>query len=263
MPIWTTEAATTELTKLIDDITELEKVRHHSAPHMRWLARMMAFLEEVFGMESDCYRSLATVPWKWRGGQYVLIGNDVFNPDAAIERKHQRAYLEDLDSARGVLQASLDQLERKGAAGVYKGKNSAPEASQIIKILNLIEHKLRKVIRDVPEREKQVQDAVENLLVGADIPYSRETDSIEYSSKTYIPDFTVPKSELAIEIKLCPNAQRERALIGEINDDILAYKTKYANLLFVIYDCGHIRDVERFVETFERDEKVLVRIVKH
>lgn len=263
MPIWTTEAASSELVQLIDEVENLERVRHHSAPHMRWLARMMTFLEEVFGTESDYYRAIAAMHWRWRGGQYVLIGNDAFNPDAALDRKDQKAYLECLDSARGLLQAALDQLARRGASEVYRGKNSAPEASQIIKMLNLIEHKLRKTVREMPEKEKQIQDALENLLIGADIQYSRETDSIEYSSKTYIPDFTVQKAELAIELKLCPNSQRERALIAEINDDILAYKTKYANLIFAVYDCGYIRDIDRFAESFERDERVIVRIVKH
>jgi hypothetical protein len=52
-------------------------------------------------------------------------------------------------------------------------------------------------------------------------------------------------------------------VIGEINDDILAYSTKYGNILFVVYDCGFIRDVERFSGHFEASKGVLVRVVKH
>ena len=57
--------------------------------------------------------------------------------------------------------------------------------------------------------------------------------------------------------------RREKELIAEINDDILAYKTKYRNLIFIIYDLGYIRDVDRFAEAFEASEGVIVRVVKH
>ncbi len=44
--------------------------------------------------------------------------------------------------------------------------------------------------------------------------------------------------------------------------DILAYQTKYANILFVVYDCGQIRDVERFIGSFESHPNVVVKVVK-
>jgi len=101
-------------------------------------------------------------------------------------------------------------LGRKDLTDVYQGKDTAPESSAIVKIISLAEHKLRKAIRSKPNNEKQVQDAFENLLIGADIAFSRETERIEYSSKTYTPDFVVPKIDLAIEIKLCNKDNRER-----------------------------------------------------
>jgi hypothetical protein len=99
--------------------------------------------------------------------------------------------------------------------------------------------------------------------VGADVNYERETDSITYSSKTYKPDFCFVPIDLAVELKLCNREEREKEIIAEINDDILAYKIKYRNLIFVVYDLGHIRDVERFTEAFENNEGVIVRVVKH
>src|SRR5437763_575760 len=98
--------------------------------------------------------------------------------------------------------------------------------------------------------------------IGADIPYSRETKSIEYLSKTYTPDFTVDRAGLAIELNVCLDDNREKALPREINDDILAYGQEYGNLLFVIYDTGNIRDVDRFVSNFEEQDNVVVRVVK-
>jgi hypothetical protein len=132
-----------------------------------------------------------------------------------------------------------------------------------LKVLHLAEQKLRKVIRDKPEKEKQVQDAFESLLIGADMPYGREVDSIEYSSKTYSPDFSLMKISLAVEVKLCSREEREKELPAEINDDILAYQTKYQNLLFIVYDLGYIRDMDRFRKSFEEHENVTVRVIKH
>ena len=66
-----------------------------------------------------------------------------------------------------------------------------------------------------------------------------------------------------MEFKICKEAEREKKIISEINDDIPAYKTKYGNLLFVVYDLGCIRDVEKFVRPFEEKSLILVRVVKH
>ena len=108
-----------------------------------------------------------------------------------------------------------------------------------------------------------MQDAFENLLIGADITYGREVDSIEYSSKTYKPDFSLPEINLTVEVKLCGQEQREKELPAEINDDILAYTTRYQNLIFVVYDLGFIRDIDRFCNSFEKHENVTVRVIKH
>lgn len=56
---------------------------------------------------------------------------------------------------------------------------------------------------------------------------------------------------------------REKEIIAEINDDILAYKTKYPNIIFVVYDSGFIRDVDKFKEDIEEAEGVVVNVVKH
>ncbi len=127
----------------------------------------------------------------------------------------------------------------------------------------MAERKLRKAIHEAPASEKQVQDVFENLLIGADILYSRESERIEYSSKTYQPDFTFDKIGLAIDMKFCGRDDREKEIISEINDDVLAYQTKYPNVLFIIYDMGFIRDVDRFSQSFEDHERIVVRVVKH
>lgn len=260
MSRWTKETALQELHNLIGEIDSLTIVRRHSSNHTRWLARTLRVLEEVFGEESRYYLSIAHLTWSEAGNFVVQTYGD---PAGAIDRRHQQAYVHQLDMAHGLLLAAVDELEGSGMDDVYKGKDTPQESSAIMKVLSLVEQKLRKTIREVPQREREVQDALENLLIGADIPYSRETESIEYSSKTYIPDFTLPRIDLALEVKFSSRPTREKELIGEINDDILAYKTKFRNLLFVVYDTGQVRDVERFVGHFEQHDGVLVRIVKH
>ncbi len=118
-------------------------------------------------------------------------------------------------------------------------------------------------MREPPNHEREVQDAFENLLIGAGLDYSRESEAIEYSSKTYRPDFVLHGNNLVVELKLCNRGGREKEIIAEINDDILAYQQKFQSLLFVIYDCGVIRDVDRFTSSFEAHKNVIVRVVKH
>jgi hypothetical protein len=123
------------------------------------------------------------------------------------------------------------------------------------------ETKLRKLLREEPKLEKEIQDKYEDLLTGADIDYSREFPHIEYSSKQYIPDFSFTEFDLVVELKLCRGD--EKKLIAQLNDDIVAYKTKFTNIIFIIYDLGSIRDVNLFKSSFEKQENVFVQIIKH
>jgi hypothetical protein len=263
---WTKESAVKELRALAADTERLATLRRYSADHTKWIAKVLAVLEEVFGRESRYFLTFATLSWS-QEGQFVIGGirdpEGSLNPQAAIERRHHEAFLRQLESARGLLLAAAEHLQRRDLETVYEGKNTPPESSSLVRILNIAEHSLRKIIHDKPEKERTIQDAFESLLIGAEMSFSRETDSIEYSSKTYTPDFTMPKIDLAIDIKLCNRDGREKEIIAEINDDIMAYQTKYGNLLFVIYDIGFIRDVERFADSFETQRNVIVRVVKH
>jgi len=198
--------------------------------------------------------------WRMAPGTVFNAYGDV---EAAAKKEHHKAYSKQLETAKGLLIAASNYLSDRELADVYSVKDVGKDASLVLRVLNLAEQKLRKVIRDKPEKEKQIQDAFENLLIGADIPYGREVDSIEYSSKTYTPDFSLSKIDLAVEVKLCNRSEREKELPEEINDDILAYQTKYQNLLFIIYDLGFIRDIDRFCGSFEEHQNVTIRVIKH
>jgi len=157
----------------------------------------------------------------------------------------------------------MDELKRKPLTEVYRGKDTPKESSMLIKIVSLAARKLRTVIRAKPKREKDVQDALENLLVGADILYKREHPHIPYSSKNYVPDFSFEKIDLALDVKLCAKLGREKEMIAEMNDDIMAYKSMFGNIAFVIYDLGFIRDADRFTDEFSSRDDVLITVVKH
>ena len=263
---WTKDSALAELKALTDQTHALAVQTRRSQEHVRWLIRCIRFLEQVFGLDSVYYQSLRALQWMRTGS--VLVGGPAdpmgsLDPASAMEDKHQQAYQSDLDTARGLLLAAADELGDSEVADVYRGKDTGPESSAIVKVINLAEHKLRKVFREKPQNEAGVQNAFESLLLGADLAYSRETERIEYSSKTYTPDFTMPRLDLAIEVKFCGRHGREKEIIAEINDDVLAYETKYGNLLFIVYDMGFIRDTDRFSASFEEHQNVVIRVVKH
>ena len=132
---------------------------------------------------------------------------------------------------------------------------------------NFIKNKLRNTIFTQPEKEKEVQNAIETLFVGKGwnkgIDYDRETGKFEFSGKQYIPDFIVPKLNLCIEVKLLKEGRKSK-IIEEINADITAYDKKYKRQLFVVYDLGVIRDEIEFKRDIENaKDYIKVIIVKH
>jgi len=259
----TRESAIEELDGLIRAMDGLRGHLHTDSAHIRWHQKVVRFLSRTFGQRSRAYQSFIRICWYFRGTRMVTI-YEVDEPGMGRDRYDAHAYAEAQRIAHGVLMAARDELEEASdLTEVYHGKNTAPEASEIVAILNIAETKLRKVVRSTPTKEAEIQDCFENLLIGADIAYRREGPQISYSSKDYRPDFTVPSADLVIEIKLCTKREHEKERIAEINDDIVAYGTQWGNQLFVVYDVGTIRDVETFKGSLESNDSVLVRVVKH
>jgi len=259
---WTKEEALKTLKELANEADRLSDSKARSTEHTVWLTKCFNIFEEVFGPTSMYFVSFYALKW-YETQSFIIEVGDAQSEQAAIDAKQHEAFLRSLETAKGLLLGAFDYLNERELTEVYREKGAGTDASLVLRVLHLAEHRLRKVIRDKPEKEKQVQDAFENLLIGTDITYGREIDSIEYSSKTYIPDFSLTEISLAVEVKLCSRKEREKELPAEINDDILAYQTKYQNILFVIYDLGYIRDVDLFCGSFEKHENVTIRVVKH
>ena len=144
---------------------------------------------------------------------------------------------------------------------IRKKKTVEPDNARIL--INTIEAKLRKLIREIPSREKDIQDAIENILVVRDYEYHREIEHIPTGSKSTVPDFTLDSLGIALEVKFCNKSVNERQILEEINADITAYQSKYQRLIFIVYDLGIIRDVDRFGADIRRQEDVHLSVVKH
>ena len=113
-----------------------------------------------------------------------------------------------------------------------------------------------------PESERQVQDVIETIFRVRGLDYRREQHVVPYSTKRYVPDFTFDSLGMAVEVKLCNRAGREKEMIDEINADIVGYQGSYDRVLFVIYDLGFIRDVAKFRSSIELQVGVRVMVVK-
>jgi hypothetical protein len=138
---------------------------------------------------------------------------------------------------------------------------------QITALRDFLQARLRSAIMRPPEKEQDIQDAIEQLLIGRGLvkgqDYDRETGRVKVATKEMIPDFILLKLGLAIEVKLIANQARTRAVIDEINADILGYANVYRQILFVVYDLGFVRVEEEFRKGLEIADRVSVILVKH
>lgn len=138
---------------------------------------------------------------------------------------------------------------------------------QISTLHDFLQSRLRSAIFRIPERETEIQDAIEQLLIGRGMQrgqdYDREMGRVKLSAKEAVPDFAVWQHLLAIEVKLIKSSERVRRAVDEICADIASYSRRYHHVPFAVYDLGHIRDEIEFCHDFEDASNVSVIIVKH
>ena len=255
MKKWQKSETLTYFQSLVDAIPEIINSGRGSSEHIRWVSNVLKFLEDIFGEQSLYYKKMSHLSWSETGTMLL----DARNYESEAAAKHNSAFIKQMEQAKGFLQSAKDQLEINEIDDLYT--SPSPITNDFITILKLGETKLRKLLRKEPESEREVQEKYEDLLIGAGINYSREYLHIDYSSKQYIPDFSFTEFDLVVELKLCRGD--EKKLIAQLNDDILAYKTKFNNIIFIIYDLGNIRDADSFKDSFEKSENVFVQIIKH
>ncbi len=133
-------------------------------------------------------------------------------------------------------------------------------------IENFFSSRLRTVIFNKPDKEIEVQNAIESLLLGRGLSkgtdYDRESGKFEFSGKEYIPDFIISKLNLCIEVKLLRGGRKSK-IIEEISSDITAYQKVYQRQLYIVYDLGVIQNEVEFKGDIEKFEGVRVIIIKH
>ena len=166
----------------------------------------------------------------------------------------QRAFFESVHANLSILKAYLEtKLDIK--------------SDEITSLTNFLQVNLRKVIFHEPEKESDIQDAIEQLLIGRGlskgIDYDRETGRVKVSIKEVVPDFIFPRLGLALEVKLSKDKNKSRTIVDEINADIRAYSKKYSSILFVVYDLSTIRDEVEFKQDLATLNQVSLIVVKH
>ena len=139
--------------------------------------------------------------------------------------------------------------------------------AQADNILNFLKANLRKAIFNEPKNEKDIQNAIEGLLVGKGLQkglgYDRETGRVKVAGKESIPDFIFPPEGMALEVKISNRTGKLSSIIDEMNADIVAYSEMYRLVRFLIYDMGFIRDEDEIIDGLEKAEHVKCVVVKH
>lgn len=139
--------------------------------------------------------------------------------------------------------------------------------SEIEALSLFVQVNLRRVLFEMPDREIQVQNGLEQLLIGRgyakNIDYGRETGRVKISVKEVVPDFVLLKLGMAVEVKLVRDKVQCKAVVDEINADIQAYGKAYPHILFVVYDLGAVRDEGEFKAGLTNGDAVNVIVVKH
>lgn len=134
-------------------------------------------------------------------------------------------------------------------------------------LTDFLKANLRKAIHNQPDREQQIQDAVETLLIGRGLQkgldYDRESGHVKIANKHSIPDFILRKMDLAIEIKLSKDERKSKVIVDEIGADTVAYRQIFSKILFVVYDLGSIRDEVEYVTGLPVPDGVSIIVVKH
>ena len=117
----------------------------------------MRILEEIFGEKSRYSATMRSFTWSFHGNVIVSGWDD---PNYVFNKKNVIAFNQQMQQARGLLLSAIDHLESSEIEHVFEG-DKHQESVELFKIISLITTKLRKLIRETPNKEKDVQDSVQ------------------------------------------------------------------------------------------------------
>ena len=113
-----------------------------------------------------------------------------------------------------------------------------------------------------PDKEAQVNDAIQAILASFDAQFVREFPMFKWGVVGTKPDFATDDDSIFIESKLLKDSSRIVAITDLLVADREKYLTKAKHLLFVVYQTGRIIiDGDVFCSAIERGEEVAVRLV--
>jgi REase_DpnII-MboI len=214
--------------------------------------------------------------WKYAGfGMYARKYNQFVQAIAKLVEIEIVVDLYDMDRLPSI-NATIAPQQKEIFEGVHANlsilkafleSKLGVRTDKIRSLTDFFQSNLRRAIFDEPEKEIEVQNVVEQLLIGRGlvkgIDYDREVGRVKVSIKETIPDFILQKLGLAIEVKLAKTVTKSKEIVDEINADIRAYGKEYASMLFIVYDLGTIRDEVEFKQDLEVTDHVTVIVVKH
>lgn len=208
--------------------------------------------------------------------QFMRKANEVIKITEAIEHIEAPVDCYNLDAVPGST-STIAMVQQEYFEGVranlhilraYLLNRVHPKSERILEIADFLSGNLRRATLDRPEREKDVQNTIEQLLIGRGLEkgldYDREVGRVKFSAKEVIPDFVLPQLQTAIEVKLIKDRAAIGPVIDEVNADIRSYGRQYTAIVFVIYDViGAVRDEVEFRRDLETAEGVKVLVVKY
>lgn len=105
-----------------------------------------------------------------------------------------------------------------GKIKAFLESKTEEEYGEIRKIIELVTSRLRSIVREVPTKEVQVQDRIEDLLIGSGrikgTDFDRETGRVKTGVKESVPDFIFRTLNFCIEVKLVKDKSgQDRRLI--------------------------------------------------
>lgn len=180
----------------------------------------------------------------------IIQMKDVFHSVYGYRRDIMDGVLIEVGKIRAFLQSKLGQ-----------------EREEINEIISLITHKLRSIIRNTPNKESEIQDKIEDLLIGKGYnkgtDFDRETGRVKTGVKESVPDFIFRTLSLCIEVKFVKDSQGPKKITEEMNSDITSYSTAYSNIFFVVYDNGgHIQNIDAFKYKII-GRHIYIEVIKH
>lgn len=98
----------------IEVVPSLRNGGPFSKQHTRWLTTTLSVLEDAFSRKSRYYSTFAQFTWRFHGSTIITTFEilEHGHPDGVMASRDYDAFLSQLETAEGLLEAALDELKR-------------------------------------------------------------------------------------------------------------------------------------------------------